>query len=125
MLLFWRVLWCDRERTEEGTSVGRKAGRRACTSHAAVHAFPVAPFTTPRTHQPPQPHPSSRGKKHVSKQVAAPLVGKMRLSIAAYNKESGEIGGVFESVQPSDTDQGSKDPKDVKITGLWYAQITK
>lgn len=33
--------------------------------------------------------------------------------------ESNEIAGVFESVQPSDTDLGSKAPKDVKIIGLW------
>ena len=31
--------------------------------------------------------------------------------------------GVFESIQPSDTDLGSKAPKDIKITGLWYGQL--
>ena len=35
------------------------------------------------------------------------------------DKETNEIAGVFESVQPSDTDLGSKAPKDVKIIGLW------
>jgi len=38
--------------------------------------------------------------------------------------ESNEIAGVFESIQPSDTDLGSKAPKDVKITGLWYGQLS-
>lgn len=36
-----------------------------------------------------------------------------------------QIAGVFESIQPSDTDLGAKAPKDVKITGLWYGQLTK
>ncbi len=38
--------------------------------------------------------------------------------------ETNEIAGVFESIQPSDTDLGSKAPKDVKITGLWYGQLS-
>lgn len=38
---------------------------------------------------------------------------------------TGEIAGVFESIQPSDTDLGSKAPKDVKIIGLWYGQLTQ
>lgn len=33
---------------------------------------------------------------------------------------TGEIAGVFETLQPSDTDMGAKVPKDVKITGLWW-----
>ena len=33
------------------------------------------------------------------------------------------FAGVFESIQPSDTDLGSKAPKDIKITGLWYGQL--
>lgn len=37
---------------------------------------------------------------------------------------TGEIAGVFESIQPSDDDMGSKAPKDVKVTGLWYAQFS-
>lgn len=41
------------------------------------------------------------------------------MQIWQIDKESNEIAGVFESIQPSDTDLGSKAPKDVKITGLW------
>ena len=37
---------------------------------------------------------------------------------------TGEIAGVFESIQPSDTDLGATAPKDVKITGLWYGQLS-
>ena len=44
-------------------------------------------------------------------------------NVAKYDAVTGEIAGVFESIQPSDTDLGSKAPKDVKITGLWYAQL--
>ena len=38
---------------------------------------------------------------------------------------TGEIAGVFESIQPSDTDMGAKTPKDIKIIGLWYGQLTQ
>jgi photosystem II oxygen-evolving enhancer protein 1 len=38
---------------------------------------------------------------------------------------TGEIAGVFQSIQPSDTDLGAKPPKDIKITGLWYARLSK
>lgn len=55
--------------------------------------------------------------------TTVPLAGKMRLSVAAFNKDTREVGGVFESVQPSDTDLGAKEPKEVKIVGLWYAQL--
>lgn len=51
------------------------------------------------------------------------LVGEITFSVARTNKETGEIAGVFESLQPSDTDLGSKAPKDVKIQGIWYGQI--
>ena len=46
-------------------------------------------------------------------------------NVAKYDEVTGEIAGVFESIQPSDTDLGSKAPKDIKITGLWYAQLAK
>jgi len=51
------------------------------------------------------------------------LKGSAVFNIAKYDAATGEIAGVFESIQPSDTDLGAKTPKDVKITGLWYAQI--
>ena len=47
--------------------------------------------------------------------------GEAVFSIAKVDAATGEIAGVFESVQPSDTDLGAKAPKDVKITGLWCA----
>ncbi len=49
--------------------------------------------------------------------------GKITLSVTKTKPETGEVIGVFESVQPSDTDLGAKAPKDVKIQGVWYAQL--
>ncbi|EFN51761.1 hypothetical protein CHLNCDRAFT_32868 [Chlorella variabilis] len=54
----------------------------------------------------------------------AAMKGQAVFSIAKVDPVTGEIAGVFESVQPSDTDLGAKAPKDVKITGLWYAQLS-
>jgi len=47
------------------------------------------------------------------------------LSTAKVDKTTGEIAGVFQSIQPSDTDLGAKAPKDIKVTGLWYARLSK
>ncbi|EFJ04419.1 hypothetical protein SELMODRAFT_187141 [Selaginella moellendorffii] len=49
--------------------------------------------------------------------------GNITLKVAESNTATGEIAGVFESIQPSDTDLGSKAPKEVKIQGIWYAQL--
>eukprot|EP00252_Welwitschia_mirabilis_P020352 TRINITY_DN4970_c0_g1_i3.p1 TRINITY_DN4970_c0_g1~~TRINITY_DN4970_c0_g1_i3.p1 ORF type:complete len:203 (+),score=28.85 TRINITY_DN4970_c0_g1_i3:600-1208(+) len=49
--------------------------------------------------------------------------GSITLSVSKTKPESGEVIGVFESLQPSDTDLGSKAPKQVKIQGIWYGQI--
>jgi len=52
------------------------------------------------------------------------LKGSIVFSTASINSATGEIAGVFESIQPSDTDLGAKAPKDIKITGLWYGQLS-
>ena len=49
--------------------------------------------------------------------------GKINLSVSKSKPETGEVIGVFESIQPSDTDLGAKTPKEVKIQGVWYGQI--
>ncbi|XP_060194675.1 oxygen-evolving enhancer protein 1, chloroplastic-like [Lycium barbarum] len=54
---------------------------------------------------------------------AASSIGKITLSVTKSKPETGEVIGVFESIQPSDTDLGAKTPKDVKIQGVWYAQL--
>merc|ERR1712216_724492 len=63
-------------------------------------------------------------QKENQKNTAA-LNGSAVFNVAKYDPATGEIAGVFESIQPSDTDLGAKVPKDVKITGLWYANIAK
>ncbi len=49
--------------------------------------------------------------------------GKMSLQLTKVDGDTGEIAGVFESVQPSDTDLGAKEPLDVKIRGIFYARV--
>lgn len=63
------------------------------------------------------------GKENIKSTAA--LKGAGVWSIARVNNETGEIAGVFETIQPSDTDLGAKEPKEVKITGIWYGQLDK
>ncbi len=49
--------------------------------------------------------------------------GEISLSITKIDSETGEIAGIFESRQPSDTDLGAKEPVEVKINGTFYARI--
>ncbi len=49
--------------------------------------------------------------------------GRISLQVAKVNSTTGEVAGTFESIQPSDTDMGSKAPVDVKIRGLFYARV--
>ncbi|WP_026733494.1 photosystem II manganese-stabilizing polypeptide [Fischerella sp. PCC 9605] len=51
------------------------------------------------------------------------LNGKISLSVAKVDSATGEIAGTFESEQPSDTDLGAGEPKDVKIRGIFYARV--
>merc|ERR1711918_319972 len=62
-------------------------------------------------------------KENIKNTVA--LKGSIVLSTAKVDPATGEIAGVFQSIQPSDTDLGAKAPKDVKISGLWYARLSK
>ncbi|MBD2625362.1 photosystem II manganese-stabilizing polypeptide [Trichormus variabilis] len=51
------------------------------------------------------------------------LSGKISLRVAKVDSASGEIAGTFESEQPSDTDLGAGEPKEVKIRGLFYGRV--
>jgi photosystem II oxygen-evolving enhancer protein 1 len=51
------------------------------------------------------------------------LSGNIKFSVTKSDPSTGEVTGTFVSVQPSDTDMGAKVPKDVKIEGIWYAQL--
>ncbi|KAG2500174.1 hypothetical protein HYH03_001756 [Edaphochlamys debaryana] len=53
----------------------------------------------------------------------AVLKGSAVFSVAKVDSETGEVAGVFESMQPGDTDMGAKTPKDVRVRGLWYARL--
>ena len=51
------------------------------------------------------------------------LKGKISLRVAKVDNATGEIAGTFESEQPSDTDLGAGEAKEVKIRGLFYSRI--
>ncbi len=71
--------------------------------------------------------PAAGDSEELSKEnakSAAGMKGQAVFSIAKVDPATNEIAGVFESIQPSDTDLGAKAPKDIKIQGLWYAQLS-
>ncbi|MEO0948011.1 MAG: photosystem II manganese-stabilizing polypeptide, partial [Cyanobacteria bacterium J06641_5] len=53
------------------------------------------------------------------------LEGEIDFRVERIDAESGEIAGTFESVQPSDTDLGARDPEEVKIRGVFYARLNE
>merc|ERR1719502_2333365 len=53
------------------------------------------------------------------------LDGNIELKVTGVNAELGEIGGVFVQKQPSDTDLGSKAPKDLLLKGNWFATVNE
>jgi photosystem II oxygen-evolving enhancer protein 1 len=51
------------------------------------------------------------------------LSGDIEFAVNKVNAEEGEIGGVFVSTQPSDTDMGAKTPKTILLKGIFYGKI--
>lgn len=51
------------------------------------------------------------------------LDGNMSLQVSKVKSETGEIAGIFEAIQASDTDLGSKEPVEVKVRGLFYGRV--
>ena len=51
------------------------------------------------------------------------LDGSIEFKVTSVNSELGEIGGVFVHKQPSDTDLGSKTPKELLLKGNWFATV--
>jgi len=49
--------------------------------------------------------------------------GSLELKVTSVNSELGELGGVFVHKQPSDTDLGSKQPKEVLLKGEFFAVV--
>jgi photosystem II oxygen-evolving enhancer protein 1 len=63
----------------------------------------------------------SIAKENVKKFVSGD--GTMALLIDRVDSSTGEVGGIFEAVQPSDTDMGGKAAVDVKIRGVFYGIV--
>ncbi|CAE7542666.1 PSBO [Symbiodinium natans] len=51
--------------------------------------------------------------------------GVIEMEVSKVNQELGEIGGVFVSKQPSDTDMGAKAPRTVLLKGIFYGKVVK
>jgi len=49
--------------------------------------------------------------------------GSLELKVTSVNSDLNEIGGVFVQQQPSDTDLGSKAPKELLLKGNWFATV--
>jgi len=49
--------------------------------------------------------------------------GAIEMEVNKVNQELGEIGGVFVSKQPSDTDMGAKAPRTVLLKGIFYGKV--
>lgn len=49
--------------------------------------------------------------------------GEISFQVAKVDNNTGEVAGTFQSIQPSDTDLGSKEAVDVRIRGLFYGRI--
>jgi photosystem II oxygen-evolving enhancer protein 1 len=49
--------------------------------------------------------------------------GHITFEVAKVNSSTGEVAGIFESEQTSDTDLGADDPEEVKIRGVFYTRL--
>lgn len=49
--------------------------------------------------------------------------GEISLKISKVDSETGEVAGIFEAIQPSDTDLGAKEAVEVKIGGTFYGRV--
>lgn len=50
--------------------------------------------------------------------------GNISLQVTNVDPQTGEISGTFESLQPSESDMGSKEPSDVRIRGTFYGRVS-
>jgi len=53
------------------------------------------------------------------------LDGSIEFKVTSVNAELGEFGGVFVQKQPSDTDLGSKVPKELLLKGAFFATVNE
>ena len=47
----------------------------------------------------------------------------MQFKVKNVNQEAGEISGIYVAVQASDTDMGSKAPREILTKGIWFAKL--
>jgi len=53
------------------------------------------------------------------------LSGNIELAVKSVNPADGEFAGVFVSNQPSDTDMGAKEAKNILIKGIFYGKVSE
>ena len=53
------------------------------------------------------------------------LDGSIEFKVTSVNAELGEFGGVFVQKQPSDTDLGSKVPKELLLKGAFFGTVAE
>lgn len=53
------------------------------------------------------------------------LKGEIEFAVNKVNSADGEFGGVFVSNQPSDTDMGAKEAKNILIKGIFYGKVSE
>ena len=53
------------------------------------------------------------------------VVGKGHIDflVSKVDNTTGEIAGIFEAIQPTDTDMGGKQPAEVKVRGVFYGRV--
>ncbi len=51
--------------------------------------------------------------------------GNISLQVTNVNAATGEVSGTFESLQPSESDMGSKEPSDVRVRGTFYGRVSQ
>ena len=49
--------------------------------------------------------------------------GNIALQISKVDTSTGEIGGTFLAIQPSDTDMGTAEPVEIKVQGIFYGYV--
>eukprot|EP00741_Cyanophora_paradoxa_P016946 tig00020944_g16367.t1 len=62
-------------------------------------------------------------KENIKQQITRS--GSISLQVTRVNAQTGEIGGVWTSEQPGDDDMGSKEPKPVRLSGLFFAKLNE
>lgn len=72
--------------------------------------------------------PSSGDAEELAKENVKRFIsgkGNISMQVSQINADTGEISGNFESIQPSESDMGSKKPSDIKIRGVFYGRISE